>query len=115
MISTLLALLRLFPFLCGGHRQLALENLALGSQATAYGLTGASPSRLSTRTYQVWRALAQAACVEVVLECRGACAGIGERDVTVGAHEIARVALESHLVGLGSEQAGKSIPSCRPA
>jgi hypothetical protein len=30
MISTLLALLRLFPFLCGGHRQqLALENLAL--------------------------------------------------------------------------------------
>jgi hypothetical protein len=29
MISTLLALLRLFPFLCGGHRQLVLENLAL--------------------------------------------------------------------------------------
>ena len=29
MISTLLHLLRLFPFLCGGHRQLALENLAL--------------------------------------------------------------------------------------
>jgi hypothetical protein len=29
MISTLLHLVRLFPFLCGGHRQLALENLAL--------------------------------------------------------------------------------------
>ncbi len=28
MISTLLHLLRLCPFLCGGHRQLALENLA---------------------------------------------------------------------------------------
>jgi hypothetical protein len=29
MISTLLHLLRLCPFLCGGHRQLALENLDL--------------------------------------------------------------------------------------
>jgi hypothetical protein len=28
MITTLLHLLRVFPFLCGGHRQLALENLA---------------------------------------------------------------------------------------
>ena len=36
MISTLLALLRLFPFLCGGHRQLALENLALRQQLTVY-------------------------------------------------------------------------------
>ena len=32
MITTLLHLLRLFPFLCGGHRQLALENLALRHQ-----------------------------------------------------------------------------------
>src|SRR5436309_2277064 len=29
MITLLLHLFRLFPFLCGGHRQLALENLAL--------------------------------------------------------------------------------------
>ena len=29
MITLLLQLLRLLPFLCGGHRQLALENLAL--------------------------------------------------------------------------------------
>jgi len=29
MITLLLHLLRLLPFLCGGHRQLALENLAL--------------------------------------------------------------------------------------
>ena len=28
MITLLLHLLRLLPFLCGGHRQLALENLA---------------------------------------------------------------------------------------
>ena len=32
MITFLLHLLRLLPFLCGGHRQLALENLALRQQ-----------------------------------------------------------------------------------
>ena len=32
MITTLLHLLRLFPFLCDGHRQLALENLAVRQQ-----------------------------------------------------------------------------------
>ena len=32
MITLVLHLLRLFPFLCGGHRQLALENLALRQQ-----------------------------------------------------------------------------------
>jgi len=36
MISLLLHLLRLFPFLCGGHRQLALENLALRQQLAVY-------------------------------------------------------------------------------
>jgi hypothetical protein len=35
MITLVLHLLRLLPFLCGGHRQLALENLALrGATAT---------------------------------------------------------------------------------
>jgi hypothetical protein len=29
MITLVLHVLRLFPFLCGGHRPLALENLAL--------------------------------------------------------------------------------------
>jgi hypothetical protein len=33
MITTLLYLLRLFPFLCGGHRQLALEKLACASRS----------------------------------------------------------------------------------
>jgi len=33
MITFLLHLLRLLPFLVGGHRQLALENLALRQQA----------------------------------------------------------------------------------
>jgi hypothetical protein len=32
MITLLLYVLRLLPFLCGGHRQLALENLALSHQ-----------------------------------------------------------------------------------
>ena len=36
MITLLLHLLRLFPFLCGGHRQLALENLALHQQLAVY-------------------------------------------------------------------------------
>jgi hypothetical protein len=42
MISTLVHLLRLFPFLCGGHRQLALENLALRQQRDC--LASAQPS-----------------------------------------------------------------------
>jgi putative transposase len=36
MITLLLHLLRLFPFLCGGYRQLALENLALRHQLAAH-------------------------------------------------------------------------------
>ncbi len=36
MISTLLHLLWLFPLLCGGHRQLALENLARRHQLAVY-------------------------------------------------------------------------------
>jgi hypothetical protein len=36
MITLLLHVLRLFPFLCGGQRQLALENLALRQQLAVY-------------------------------------------------------------------------------
>jgi hypothetical protein len=36
MITLLLHLLRLLPFLCGGHQQLALENLALRQQLAVY-------------------------------------------------------------------------------
>jgi hypothetical protein len=43
MITTLLHLLRLFPFLCGGHRQLALENLALRHQLAVYKRTVTRP------------------------------------------------------------------------
>ena len=36
MIILLLHLLRLLPFLCGGHRQLAFENLALHHQLAVW-------------------------------------------------------------------------------
>jgi hypothetical protein len=39
MITLLLHLFRLLPFLCGGHRQLALENLALRHQLAVYKRT----------------------------------------------------------------------------
>src|SRR5216117_4522616 len=43
MITLLLHLLRLFPFLCGGPRQLALENLALYQQLAVYKRTMTRP------------------------------------------------------------------------
>jgi len=43
MIILLLHLLRLLPFLCGGHRQLALENLALRQQLAVYKRTANRP------------------------------------------------------------------------
>jgi hypothetical protein len=36
MITLLLQLLRLLPFLCGGRRQLAIENLALRQQLAVW-------------------------------------------------------------------------------
>jgi putative transposase len=43
MITLLLPLLRLLPFLYGGHRQLALENLALRHQLAVYKRTATRP------------------------------------------------------------------------
>src|SRR5947209_17756497 len=43
MITLLLRLLRLLPFLLGGHRQLALENLALRQQLAVYRRTVPRP------------------------------------------------------------------------
>ena len=55
MITTLLHLLRLFPFLCGGHRQLALENLALRHQLAVYKRTVTRPRlRRADRLLWVW-------------------------------------------------------------
>src|SRR5207244_9739148 len=58
MITLLLHLLRLFPFLCGGHRQLALENLALRQQLAVYRRTVARP-RLRRCDRLFWVALSR--------------------------------------------------------
>ena len=44
MILLLLHLIRLLPFLFGGHRQLALENLALRHQIAVYKRTVTRPT-----------------------------------------------------------------------
>ena len=55
MISTLLHLLRLFPFLCGGYRQVALENLALRQQLAVYKRTASRPKlRTRDRLFWIW-------------------------------------------------------------
>src|SRR5207249_12174890 len=59
MVTLLLHLLRLFPFLCGGHRQRAIENLALRQQLAVYKRT-ATRRRLRTTDRLVWVGLARA-------------------------------------------------------
>src|SRR5258708_26863672 len=55
MITLLLHLLRLLPFLFGGHRQLALENLALRQQLFVYKRTATRPRLRGTdRLFWVW-------------------------------------------------------------
>jgi hypothetical protein len=58
MITLLLRLLRLFTFLCGGPRQLALENLALHQQLAVYQRTATRP-KLRTVDRFFWMALAR--------------------------------------------------------
>jgi putative transposase len=55
MITTLLHLVRLCPFLCGGHRQLALENVALRQQLAVYKRMISRPAlRRSDRLVWAW-------------------------------------------------------------
>jgi putative transposase len=57
MITLLLHVLRLLPFLCGGHRQLALGNLALRHQLAVYKRTATRPTlRRTDRLFWVWLA-----------------------------------------------------------
>jgi hypothetical protein len=57
MITLLLHVLRLFPFLCGGQRQLVLENLALRHQLAVYKRTATRPKlRTTDRVLWVWLA-----------------------------------------------------------
>jgi putative transposase len=58
MTTTLLHLLRLFPFLCGGHRQLALENLALRQQLAVYKRMANRP-KLRRRERLFWICLSR--------------------------------------------------------
>jgi putative transposase len=58
MITLLLHLLRLLPFLGGGHRQLALENLALRHQLAVYKRTVTRP-KLRTTDRLFWVGLAR--------------------------------------------------------
>src|SRR5512132_259210 len=58
MMALMLHLLRLLPFLCGGHRQLALENLALRQQLAVYKRTAPRP-RLLTTDRLLWVGLAR--------------------------------------------------------
>ena len=58
MITILLHLLRLLPFLVGGHRQLALENLALRQQLAVYRRTVPRP-KLRTTDRLLWARLAR--------------------------------------------------------
>jgi len=57
MITLLLYLLRLLPFLCDGRRQLALENLALRQHLAVYKRMARRPKlRRSDRLFWVWLA-----------------------------------------------------------
>jgi putative transposase len=58
MITPVLHLLRLLPFLCGGHRRLAIENLALRQQLAVYKRTAPRP-RLRTTDRLFWVGLAR--------------------------------------------------------
>jgi len=58
MITLPLQLLRLLPFPCGGHRQLALENLALHQQLAVYKRTVPRP-KLRTTDRLFWLARAR--------------------------------------------------------
>jgi putative transposase len=58
MITLLLHLFRLLPFLFGGHRQLAIENLALRHQLSVYKRTTARP-KLRPTDRLVWAGLAR--------------------------------------------------------
>src|SRR2546426_11878674 len=58
MITLLLHLLRVLPFLFGGYRQLALENVALHQQLAVYKRTATRP-RLRTTDRLFWVVLAR--------------------------------------------------------
>ena len=79
MITLRLHLLRLLPFLCGSHRQLALENLALRQQLAVYKRTMPRPRLRTTDPPLVGRAGQSLGRLE---------GGVGHRDGTWPAYLI---------------------------
>src|SRR3989442_14209396 len=59
MVTLLLRLLRLLPLLCGAHRHVALENLALRHQLAVYKKTVTRP-KVRRRDRLFWVALSRA-------------------------------------------------------
>jgi hypothetical protein len=66
MILLLLHLLRLLPFLFGGHRQLALENLALRHQLAVYKRTVTRPRLCRTDRFFFSEAVCQEHCSRLI-------------------------------------------------
>ena len=67
MITLLLHQLRLLRFVCGGHRQLTLENLALRRQLAVYKRTANGPKLQQTdRLPWVWLSRVWPACRIIV-------------------------------------------------
>ena len=74
MITLLLHVLRLLPFLCGGHYQLALENLALRQQlAIDKRTTNRLRLRRSDRHLWVWLSRVWPACRQPLVIVAPAC------------------------------------------
>jgi hypothetical protein len=82
MITLLLRLLRLLPFLVGGHRQLALENLALRHQLAIYKRTVPRFDDVGTgerRESPVSVSVGIASCGPCPRSARRSCAGTSGR------------------------------------
>src|SRR5262249_19572306 len=87
MITLLLHLLRVLPFLFGGHRQLALENLALRQQLAVYKRTMPRPPlRRTDRLFwiglaRVWSGWKQPL---VIVTPTPSCGGSGAASASIG-------------------------------
>jgi len=66
MITLLLHLLRLLPFLFGGHRLLALENIALRQQLVVYKRTATRPRIRETDRLFFSEAVCQEHCSRLI-------------------------------------------------
>src|SRR6058998_1357733 len=87
MITLFLHVLRLLPFLFGGYRQLAVENLALRQQLAAYKGTTARPKlRTTDRLFWIWLARVWAGWKQprVIVTADTVCGGSGAASASTG-------------------------------